>query len=165
MSWYWWIILIAQFNWTLPLLSWIYPLFMTLVFRDFTFDGFSGPFARFKLAEKDVEPWHAKRWRDWWGMALFGFICYREIPGTTEKQVKQLFVHESVHCWQAIIGGLLYLLSYFAHMTFIYFFQIDKHPYLDCWAERMARRIAGQKVEFTPNDWPQGPNDRWPWWN
>ena len=40
----------------------------------------------------------------------------------------------------------------------------NKHPYLDCWAERMARKKAGQLVNVPFDQWSQGPKDLWPWW-
>ena len=59
-----WLIWFVAINWVAPLLMWVYPLSMMWLFKDFVFAGFYGPFAKFKLATKDVEPWHARLWRD-----------------------------------------------------------------------------------------------------
>jgi hypothetical protein len=160
-----WLIWIVAINWGAPLLLWLYPLFMMLVFKDFVFSGFYGPFAKFKLATKAVEPWHARAWRDWGGVGLFGFMCYRDEDGKRDDAwVARTVVHEGTHCWQWLFLGLLFYATYMSHMLFILFFQRDRHPYMDCWAERMARKRAGQRMDFTSEEWPQGPKDRWPWW-
>lgn len=159
-----WLVWFAVINWGAPLLMWVYPLVMTWVFKDFVFQGFYGPFAKFKLATKDVEPWHARLWRDWGGVGLYWFMCYRDEDGKRDDAwVARTVVHEGSHCWQWLLG-LLFIVSYWLHMGFIFLFQKSKHPYMDCWAERMARKRAGQQIDFTPGEWPQGPKDRWPWW-
>jgi hypothetical protein len=209
-EWYWWVLLAVGLNWGLPLLTWVYPLVMWLIFRDLKFEGFRGPFFRFRLLgdkrvywkgdwvapegeyvivgksegtyqissgkhtlsvpEDDdrldfMEPWHAKLWVDWGGVGLYWFMVYRDRPSAWDDYwVGRTITHESVHCTQVAILGMLHVLSYIIHVLFIYFFQSDRHPYLDCWAERQARRIAGQKVDIPKDEWPQGPDDRWPWW-
>jgi hypothetical protein len=162
MTWYWWIVVVMAVNWGVPLLTWLYPLGMMFLFKDYTFEGFAGPFARFKLATKDVEPWHAKMWRGWGGIGSYGFMCY--IEHSDPASLARVIVHEGTHCWQFVILGLLQPILYIANVLFIYFFLRKKHPYLDCWFERQARRRAGQQVDIPPAQWPDGPGDRWPWW-
>ena len=131
-----------------------------------------------------MEPWHVKWWRGWGGVGLYWFMCYRDrVVSSDDAWVKQTIVHEGVHCWQWAILGLLFPISYLLHMLWIlvtqrflsiagwrtYQFPTEdgwpfRHPYLDCWAERMARKRAGQQVDIPPQDWPQGKNDLWPWW-
>lgn len=152
-------------NWLLPLfLCWSYLLVAWKIFEDLTFHSWYGPFPIFKLDEQDLVPPHARLWRDWGGVGLMGFAILRDRPGTWDDAwVARTKVHEGTHIWQWALG-LLFYVSYLCHMAFIYLFQKNKHPYLDCWAERMARRRAGQQVDFTPAEWPDGKTDRWPWW-
>lgn len=111
-----------------------------------------------------MEPWHTRWWNDWAGVALYGAMVYRDRPSAwDDKWVARTIVHEWVHVMQYFSLGFIFVILYLGHVLFIYFFQKKKHPYLDCWAERMARSAAGQKVNYTKEEWPQGPKDRWPW--
>jgi len=160
-----WLLWLIAINWVVPLLMWLYPLFMMWVFKDFVFVGFHGPFGKFRLATRGVEPWHAKLWKDWGGVGLYGFMCYKDREDTRDDAwVARTIKHEGTHCWQWLALGLLFYVTYAGHSLFIYLFQKDKNAYLDCWAERMARKHAGQKLDIPPAEWPDGPNDRWPWW-
>lgn len=150
------ILWIIALNWGLPIVGFsLYFLFAWLVLRDFVFDGFYGPFLKFRLADK-LEPWHARLWRDWGGVGLHvAMVCRDE----TERTVK----HEGTHLCQQLLG-LIFWVVYFGHMGWIFAVQPRKHPYLDCVWERQARARAGQQVDIQPVDWPQGQDDRWPWW-
>jgi hypothetical protein len=161
MDWYYWALVAVGINWGAPLLTWLYPLLMMAFFKDFTFEGFHGPFAKFALATRNVEPWHAKLWKDWSGVGSYGFMCYK--PSDSVWMARTM-VHESCHCWQFVILGLLQPILYIGHSAFIFFFQKSKHAYLDNYFERMARKHAGQQVDIPPAQWSQGPDDRWPWW-
>lgn len=110
-----------------------------------------------------IEPWHSRLWVDWFGVGLYGFMCYRNLEGDSKRATRTI-THEGAHCIQWMIFGLMFLVIYLLHMLFIYFFQKSKHPYLDCWFERWARKRAGQVVDMPRAFWPQGPRDRWPWW-
>jgi len=172
MEWYWWLIIAAAINWGGLLLLYVYPLAMTWLWKDFVFEGFYGPFGKFRLANTDLEPWHAARWRDWGGVGLGLFMCYRDRPGAQDDAwVARTIVHEGTHCWQWLILGLVgFFLSYFGHAAIIFVTQklkgkpYTKHAYLDIWAERMARKRAGQLVDIPPDQWMRGPDDLWPWW-
>lgn len=261
MEWYWWLLIAVGINWGLPLLTWVYPLVMTFIFRDFKFAGFYGPFAKFRLLGEErvywsdpdnghssgeyvitnicgeiytlqneagstaevlaqeldfMEPWHVKWWKDWGGVGLYWFMCYRDLPAKWDDAwVARTIVHEGTHCWQWLVLGLFFYVTYMLHVLWIfvtqkwqawrrlkeltkdltelpvggpnqaplYFGEIafewvgnglktkpvlwlpyTKHPYLDCWAERMARKRAGQVVDVPPKDWPQGKDDLWAWW-
>lgn len=112
-----------------------------------------------------MEPWHARAWSDWAGVGMYWFMIYRDRPAAWDDDwVPRTIAHESAHCSQYAILGSLHTILYALHVLFIYAFQKDKHPYLDCWAERQARRQAGQQVDIPREKWPQGPKDRWPWW-
>jgi len=152
-------------NWLLPLVCcWAYLLLAWLLFKDVTFHSWYGPFPVFKLDEVGLVPAHASLWHDWGGVGLMGFAILRDRPETwDDARVARTKVHEGTHCWQWLLG-LAFYLSYLLHMAFIYLFHPKKHPYLDCWAERMARKRAGQQLDFTRAEWPQGKDDRWPWW-
>lgn len=252
------VIWIIALNWGPTFLFLIYPLVMWLVFKDFKFEGFYGPFLKFRLADwgiykgknypiaevtetkvylrnhlgqsfvvmhEDVEllePWHAKAWADWGGVGLHWFMCYRNrLDKRDDGYVVRTITHEGTHCWQGVILGMLFWVLYKGHMLWIFVTQkirawwklrllrqsidkmlelmpeddkadfvsqgiqvsdiafewsedskprpvllnpYNKHPYLDCWAERMARKRAGQQVDIPPKDWPQGKRDLIPWW-
>ena len=153
-------------NWVLPLVfCWAYVLLAWKVMEDVTFIGRHGLFAMFKLDELGLVPWHARLWKDWGGVGLMGFMVFRNHPGKWDDAwVARTKMHEGEHCRHWFWLGAMFYVSYLLHMAFIYFFQKDKHPYLDCWSERLARKKAGQQLDFTPAEWPQGENDRWPWW-
>jgi len=168
MTWWQIVLLVVGINWGVPLLAWLYPLPMWLIFKDFVFDGWHGPFAKFRLAtDKDtddpIEPWHANAWRGWGGVGLHWYMCYRWHNPRTE-------LHEGGHCWQQLACGLMWWVIYFVHMGWIVVTQrikgkpYTRHAYLDSIWERMARKRAGQPVELTPKDWPHGKKDLWPWW-
>ena len=253
------ILWIVAINWGAPLLTWIYPLVMIFIFRDFKFEGFHGLFAKFRLlgstrvwwkgpnknygefiitahtpngryflkSENDreamafadeldfMEPWHAKWWRDWGGVGLYGFMCYRDrVDSGDDAWVERTKIHEATHCLQWAVLGLLFPVLYLLHMLWILVTQrikarwklyklmrgvelpiggpnkapivfgdivfewlgddlkrkavllhpYSKHPYLDCWAERMARKSAGQQVDIEPTDWAKYSGDLRPWW-
>lgn len=211
MEWYEWLLIAVGVNWGLPLLTWVYPLVMWLVFRDFKFVGFYGPFAKFRLlgdervywndpddgacsgeyviagkgpdggyflkneagseveapaSELDfMEPWHVKWWKDWGGVGLYWFMCFRDRPSKWDDEwVGRTVVHEGTHNIQTAVFGLMKFVLDLVFMLFIFVFLKDKHPYLDNPFERQARRRAGQQVDVPKEDWPQGKNDRWPWW-
>lgn len=167
-----WEMLVCVFliNWVLPLAMFVYPLVMWLVFKDFVFIGFHGPFAMFRLVEKGVEPWHARLWRDWGGVGLYGFMCYRAPAGKRGAWVQRTIEHEAEHCLHWLILGMSFYVFYVGHMLWILVTQklkgppYTKHPYLDCWSERLARREARQRVDIPPDMWPHGRKDLWPWW-
>jgi len=167
---------IVAVNWGTPLLFVIYPVGMLLIFKDFKFEGFHGPLLKFRLVNRGeisdpIEPWHAKLWGDWWGVCLHYCICYRDRPGKwDDAQVARGLLHEGAHGLQQCALGLLFWPAYLGHAFYIFIVQrvkgkpYTKHAYLDCWAERMARKRAGQRVDLSPEDWPRGEGDLWPWW-
>lgn len=165
----WWqiVLLVVGINWGVPLLAWLYPLIMGLIFKDFVFDGFYGPFVKLRLATKKdtddpIEPWHANAWRDWSGVGLHWYMCYRRPHPRT-------VLHEGTHCWQQAICGLMFWIIYFGHMLWILVTQrikgrpYTKHAYLDCVWERQARKRAGQLADIPPTQWTHGKDDLWPW--
>lgn len=102
-----------------------------------------------------------KLWKGWSGWSCGNFIVYGSESSSNNEKTQ---THERRHSSQIFTFGIIQPISYIVHMIFIYFFQKDKHPYIDCVWERDARREAGQKVEFTKKEWYWGEDDRWPWW-
>jgi hypothetical protein len=123
-------------NWGGTLLFWLYPLVMWLIFKDFVFEGFYGPFAKFRLVNKGeiddpIEPWHARAWSDWWGVCLHWYICYRDRPGKFDDAlVARGLVHEGTHGWQQLALGLLFWVAYKGHMLWILVTQKIRHWWL-----------------------------------
>ena len=162
MAWWLWAIIGVVANWAIPaVLSWSYAMWAYFV-GDFVHAGYYGPFIKFRLATK-MSSLHSRLWKRWSGLGLLGFLIYRDYADDhfeTSRRVR----HEGTHCWHWLMLGLLFIVAYVGHMGFIYLFQKDKHPYYDCWSERLARKKAGQIVNLPRRWWPDGPKDRWPWW-
>jgi hypothetical protein len=160
---------VVAINWLSPLLLWIYPLSMTFIFKDFKFDGFYGVWAKFEMREFARETWHSRLWRGWGGVGLYGFMCYKPFPGM-RIWANRLVKHEAAHCRHWLFLGLSFIFFYNGHMLWIWVTQklkgkpYTKHPYYDCWSERLARKAAGQKVDLSPKEWAGGKDDLWPWW-
>jgi hypothetical protein len=157
-------ILVVVLNWAIPLVACgAYGLWGYCA-GDFVYAGHYGPFIKLRLSYKMLK-WHDRLWRDWSGVGLFLFMVYRDELGPEDDSwVARTVVHEGTHCWHWLWLGSMFYVAYLAHMIFIYFFQKDKHPYLDCWSERLARKHAGQLVDIPKEQWPDGPYDRNPWW-
>lgn len=112
-----------------------------------------------------MEPWHVKAWKDWGGVGLGLFMCYRDRIGKADDAwVARTIIHEGTHNIQTTALGLLKFVLDLVFMLFIFIFLKDKHPYLDNPFERQARRRAGQTVDIPRDQWPQGKDDRNPWW-
>lgn len=160
--------LVIAINWLSPLLLWLYPLTM-LLRKEFVFDGFYGVWAKFRLSESNATPWHVSRWRGWAGVGLYGFICYRPLSHWNIFTTQRIILHEAAHCRQWAVLGLSFCVFYAGHVAWILLTQklkgppYTKHPYLDCWCERSARKAAGQRADIPPRDWPGGQEDLWPW--
>jgi len=180
-------------NWVVPfILSWTFALVMTYVFKDYVFEGFAHGMGCFRLVnegkEEDeigdkLEPWHVKLWLDWGGMALVGVMLYRDRPGKWDNtRVVRTKLHEGTHGIHIyILGFIIFGISYAGHMLWIFVtqrlrarrlrrlgingeFPYNKHPYYDCWSERLARKRAGQLINIPPDQWSWGKDDLWPWW-
>ena len=159
-----WALLLLAANWLVPaVLCWAYATLCFLI-GDWAHVGRYGPFIKFRLSY-NMKKWDDRIWKDWGGVGLFGYMVYRDEVGPQDDAwAARTIVHEGTHCWQWLWLGSLFYVTYVGHMVFIYLFQKNKHPYLDCWAERMARRRAGQLVDVPKEQWPDGPEDRNPWW-
>lgn len=155
---------IIQFVWLLPatILVWLfYILPMWLIFRDLVFVSWAELFvAEFRLADKDLEPWYAKAWRDWYGWGGPCVFIRRDDSTNLEKTR----IHELRHCEQQFIWGVFFYPAYFFDSVLIWLFAKNLHAYLDNWFERDARKTAGQIVDIPREMWPQGEEDHWPWW-
>ena len=71
--------------------------------------------------------------------------------------------HEIHHCKQHYRWGIFFFPVYILECLFIWLFMKDKHPYLDNHFERAARKAAGQLVNIPREQWPDGKDDRNPW--
>ena len=169
MIWLW--LLAIPLNWLVPLVfSWGYAALGMWVMKDFVYGGRTKWALKFRLINKgeegkSLDPWHARLWRDWWGLGLLGAMFYRDLAGKEDdKSVARGLAHEGEHTRHWLWLGLLFLVVYIGHSLLIFVFQPNKHAYLDNWSERLARAAAGQPVDITMSAWPSGPRDRWPWW-
>lgn len=153
--------------WLLPatVLVWVfYVLPMWLIARDLKFvEWYDFLVADFVLAKEGVEPWHAKLWRDWAGWS--GPCVMLRKPEGNEAWDRRTRIHEHTHCLQQFRWGLLYYPAYFLASVWIWLFGgKTKNAYYDNPFEREARREAGQTVDIPPDQWMDGPRDRWAWW-
>lgn len=98
--------------------------------------------------------------RGWFGWALGNNV----IVNDTVEGYSMSLKHENTHVIQNYIFGIFFLPVYFLLKCFMFLFVWNKHSYVDHPLERWARRAAGQKVNYTREEWPHGPNDRWAWW-
>ena len=101
--------------------------------------------------------------KGWWGFVIGNNIVYIDyFPETTLD--KRHIKHEETHVLQNYIFGMLFYPAYLLCSGCIYFFQLEKNSYVDNPFEIWARKKAGQRIYIPEKDWPQGPNDHWPWW-
>lgn len=149
--------------WQSPVLVpvWLfYILPLWLISHDFKFVEWTGGVALFEVQSK--RSWYAKLWRDWAGCALPGAIVTRQkLPSAV---LARTLYHEFEHVVQWAIYGALFPLLYWGESFWIWLLEPDRHAYLDNMFEVAARRAAGQQVHIPREQWPQGPDDRWPWW-
>jgi len=98
----------------------------------------------------------------WFGFAVGNSEIVADAPDT-ERGIRKL-KHENRHVKQQYALGVFFFPVYVVESLRLFFFHKDKHAYLDNWFERDARKHAGQIVDILPEQWPEGPKDRWPWW-
>jgi len=162
---------VLAINWGLPLIAcWTYVLWLRFVTNDVAFVGWERvwflPVARWKLVSK--YSWYAKAWQDWYGVGMFMNIIHRDEDSTDDDvYVQETVTHELRHCLQWFIG-LLQPILYVGHFLYLLIVESLKkeptrHPYLDNWFERDARKSAGQLVDVPRGNWTHGPNDLNPW--
>ena len=128
-------------NWGAPLLLWLYPLTMMVLFKDFVWEGFHGPFGKFRLANKGLESWHAARWKDWAGTAMYWFMCYRDKEGPADDAFVAVTIeHEGEHCWHWAFLGLSFYVFYILHSVWIWVTQKIRWA----WIRATKERAVGQ---------------------
>lgn len=155
-----------QIIWLLPMtvLVWvIYILPLWLIWRDLKFVRWAKyGVAEFILAERALEAWHARLWRDWAG---WGGPCCFVWKGDPHAVMSRTRLHELEHCRQQFVWGPLFYPVYLLASVWIWLAgPADKNAYYDNPFERAARKAAGQRVDIPPAHWRDGKGDRWPWW-
>ena len=154
------------FVWLLPatIITWAVYVLPLWAFGCIKWDGWhSYLIARFKLVNNDG--WYARAWRDWAGWGGPCVMILKDLPTELDDRwVEVTEKHESRHCIQQFLLGILFHIIYGVDLIYLWLFRKDKHAYLDNFLERDARQYAGQRVDIPRSEWPQGPNDRWPWW-
>jgi hypothetical protein len=98
----------------------------------------------------------------WFGFTIGNNIIVVDV-GDSEVN-RRCFLHERRHTMQQYICGVFFYLIYVLESLRIYVFCKDEHAYLDNGFEVDARKYAGQPEKIHKSQWPDGPNDRWPWW-
>jgi hypothetical protein len=148
------------------ILVWLFYVIPTwLIWRDLVFVGWAQlGIAEFRLASKGLERWHVRLWRDWAGWSGPCVFITKELAGAPVAITDRTRRHEIRHCVQQFLFGVLFYPVYLLASVFIWLVLRTLHAYLDNPFERDARKAAGQPVYIPPENWPQGPRDRWPWW-
>lgn len=107
--------------------------------------------------------WFAKKFFvKWYGCSIGNNILVID-EEDLQKSMRSLF-HENRHVKQQYICGIFFLILYVLESLRIWLFSKDEHAYLDNWFEIDARTYAGQPAKLGKEYWPDGKNDRWPWW-
>lgn len=139
------ILRVLGFIWTLPvsLLMWIFMLFCLL------FKQVDKVYARKDLTFVWVlkrDSWFDEKLligRGYAGFAVGNNIIYSQ---STVRDIDQIIKHESRHCQQYYLFGVLFLPIYACMFLYISFFIKHKHPYLDNPFEIDARRYTGEEI-------------------
>lgn len=151
---------ILGFIWCSPMsaLVWAYMLVL-LAFGSMENVRFLPNLAIIWDVENDSWLYTKMHGRGWYGVTLGNNMIVNDIGEGYETSIK----HENVHIVQNYIWGVFFLPVYVLVMGYMYLFMHDKHSYIDHPFEREARMEAGQKVDYTRAEWPDGPNDRGAW--
>ena len=152
------------FIWLLPvnILAWSWLLYMKHkgTFEDIWWDWNTWSW---NWDVSNDSEFYEKSMEGWWGFVIGNNIVY--VDYFPKLALDKTYIrHEQAHVLQNYILGVLFYPTYIVFTCWIYLFQWAKHAYIDNPFERWARRAAGQKVYLSPEEWPDGPNDRWPWW-
>lgn len=149
------------FIWLLPMtiVVWLGYILWAWTLGYIRYDGAAGFLVARFVVRLHVPNWYTRAWRDWAGWSGPCVVIVK--PG---YETGRTLTHELRHCWQQFLFGIFHYPLYGLALTYIWFFQKDRHAYLDNPFERDARAAAGQQVNIPRNKWRQGPDDRWPWW-
>ena len=108
-SFWWYMFRAVQIVWVLPatILVWVFYILPTyLLFRDLVFVRWAQfGVAEFILAEKNLEPWYRKLWRDWAG---WGGPCVIIWKGDKETLISTTRFHELEHAKQQLYCGVFF---------------------------------------------------------
>ena len=111
------------------------------------------------VVNKEKDNWYTRAWSKWAAVGLTNCIIFAD----KKYQDGHIRTHELRHCRQQWAFGPLFYLLYGLSSAYLLLFT-KKHIYLDNVFERDARNSAGELVDVPPERWPDGPNDRNPWW-
>lgn len=112
---------------------------------------------------KDDSKFVKESMEGWWGFVIGNNIVYvNDDPLDAHYDYKHM-IHEQQHVKQNYLFGMFFYPAYMLATAYIYLFQHGKHSYHDNPFEVNARNAAGQQVILTPEEWMNGPNDRFPW--
>ena len=170
------------FLWLLPatVLVWTFYVLPVWATGNIEFEEAKNFVVVFKLKKRDS--WYARLWKKWWGWSGPCVYIYRDTGHILEElsEVNELYKlyideqvsitkkHELRHCDQQFVFGPLHYPLYFICSAGIWIWatatNADKHSYLDNPFEKDARKHAGQMVNIPRAYWPDGKNDRNPWW-
>lgn len=149
------------FIWVLPvnILAWIWLLYLK----------FTGQIEKVTWYEDLSASWDIKNdsrffktMAGWYGFTLgSNIVCIDVAPWDVYKQH---LMHETAHVYQQYILGVFFFPVYILTSLFIYCFVWSKHPYIDNFFEKWARKRAGQLVKIPKEDRERYMKDRWPWW-
>lgn len=175
------LLLLLGFLWLLPatILVWLFYVLPVWALGYVQLVSWQFPIAKFRLSVRDN--WYARLWKKWWGwsgpcvyVAKDAEYIKQDLYPQRVKQdwlegaVKRTELHEVRHCFQGLVFGPLHYPLYLLMSILIWLyaapFNKDLHAYLDNPFETDARKAAGQQVHIPRSQWPQGPNDRLPWW-
>lgn len=163
---------IPGFLWCLPI-SFLVWLFFCLP------NYIRGTFCDIWIDEHLCITWEIDMLSDFYENAMegwFGFVLgcnrivvdidrpTREASNDEETENYKMLRHELRHVFQNYCWGIFFYPVYILATLYLWIFEKDKHAYLDNPFERNARKFAGQKVDIPREEWPDGKNDRFPWW-
>lgn len=84
---------------------------------------------------------------------------------TDEGRLSRLRKHELEHVHQQFRWGVFFYPAYLIASVWIWLFGgKDTHSYYDNPFEVAARKAALQQIRIGPEQWRDGPDDRWTWW-
>jgi len=157
------IVYLLGFLWSMPLSiwGWLLGIFLAITGQISKLDFDSNYILTWDMRD---DGWFCRKFFKEKGWA--GYSCGSNIfvVDTNGERWRRTIKHETMHCYQQYIFGILLPFLYIFNSIFIWLFMKDKHSYYDNRFEKAARKYAGQKVNIPKSEWPKGLQDRWAWW-